>query len=44
MVGSVGVSGDVGGPFVFCCVCVAGADVFVLEGFELLLGAEFVGL
>ena len=28
----------------FRCVCVAGADVFVLEGFELLLGAEFVCL
>ena len=27
-----------------CCVCVASADVFVLQGFELLLGAEFVGL
>lgn len=25
-------------------VGVAGADVFVLEGFQLLLGAEFVGL
>ena len=25
-------------------VGVAGADVFVLQGFELLLGAEFVGL
>jgi hypothetical protein len=29
---------------VFGGVCVAGADVFVLEGFELLLRAEFVGL
>ena len=26
------------------CVCVTSADIFVLEGFELLLGAEFVGL
>lgn len=27
-----------------CRVGVAGSDVFVLEGFELLLGAKFVGL
>ena len=27
-----------------CGVGVPSADVFVLQGFELLLGAEFVGL
>ncbi len=35
---------DVGGPVVLCRVGVAGADVAGLEGLELLLGAEFVGL
>ena len=35
---------DVGDPFEFRGVGVAGADVAGLEGFELLLGAEFVGL
>lgn len=35
---------DVGGPFVFGRVGVARADVSRLELFELLLGAEFVGL
>lgn len=40
----VRVAHDVGGPFVLGGVGVAGADEFALEGFELLLGAEFVGL
>jgi hypothetical protein len=40
--GRVGVALDVGRPFVFCCVGRAGADVARLQGFELLLGAEFV--
>jgi hypothetical protein len=39
----VGVADDVVGPLVASGVCVAGADVFGLEGFELLEGAEFVG-
>ena len=43
-VGCVAVAVDVGGPFVLCGVGVAGADVARLEGFELLLRAEFVGL
>jgi hypothetical protein len=41
---SVGVASDVRGPFVLRGVGVAGSDILVLEGFELLLGAEFVGL
>ena len=44
MVTGVRVSRDVGRPLVLCGVCVPGADVFVLECFELLLGAEFVRL
>ncbi len=40
----VRVAVDVGGPVVFGRVGVAGADVAGLEGLELLLGAEFVGL
>ena len=40
----VGVAVDVGDPFELCGVGVAGADVARLQGFELLLGAEFVGL
>lgn len=43
-VGGVAVAVDVGGPFVLGGVGVAGADVAGLQGFELLLGAEFVGL
>lgn len=43
-VGSVGVAVDIGHPFEFGGVGVAGADVAGLEGFELLLGAEFVCL
>ena len=35
---------DVRGPFVFCHVGVAGAYVAHLERFEVLEGAEFVGL
>lgn len=35
---------DVGHPFELRRVGVAGADVAGLQGFELLLGAEFVGL
>lgn len=35
---------DVGGPFMFSRVGVAGADVSRLELLELLLCAEFVGL
>lgn len=38
----IGISHDVVGPFVACRVCVARADVFRLQGFELLEGAEFV--
>lgn len=44
LVAGVGVAGDIGGPLVLGGVCVAGSDVFVLQRFELLLGAEFVGL
>jgi len=44
LVRGVGVTSDVGGPFVFGGVGVAGPDVFVLESLELLLGAEFVCL
>lgn len=40
----IAVAMDVGGPFVLCCVGVAGADVARLELLELLLGAEFVCL
>ena len=43
-VAGVGVAVDVGDPFEFGGVGVAGADVARLEGFELLLRAEFVGL
>lgn len=43
-VGGVAIAVDVGGPFVLGGVGVAGADVAGLQGFELLLGAEFVGL
>lgn len=35
---------NVGGPFKFCSVGVAGADVAGLKLLELLLGAEFIGL
>jgi len=42
-VGAERVAGDVGSPFVLCCVAGADADVAGLEGFEVLLGAEFVG-
>lgn len=42
-VGSVRVAHDVGGPFEFGGVGVAGTDVTGLERFEVLLGAEFVG-
>ena len=44
LVASVGVPSDVGSPFVFGCIRVTRADVFLLERLELLLGAEFVGL
>jgi len=40
----VGVAHDIGGPLVLGGVGVTCADVFVLQGFELLLCAEFVGL
>jgi len=40
----VGVAHDVGGPLMLGSVGMPGADVFVLQGFELLLCAEFVGL
>ena len=43
-IGSVAVSVDVGCPFEFCGVGVAGAYVAGLELLELLLRAEFVGL
>ena len=43
-VGSEAVAVDVGCPFEFRGVGVAGADVAGLELLELLLGAEFVGL
>lgn len=43
-VGRVAVPCDVGGPFVFCRVGVAGADVARLELLELLGCAEFVCL
>lgn len=43
-VARVRVAGDVGGPLVSGRVCVAGANVLLLERLELLLGAEFVGL
>jgi len=38
------VAHDIGRPLVLGCVGVPSADVFVLQGFELLLRAEFVGL
>jgi hypothetical protein len=38
-----GVAGDVGGPFVFCGVAGADADVAGLKGLEVLLGAQFIG-
>ena len=41
-VACVGVADDVVGPFVAGGVCVAGAHVFGLEGFELLESAELV--
>lgn len=41
---SVAVARDVGGPFELRRVGVARADVFVLECFQLLGCAEFVGL
>jgi hypothetical protein len=41
---SVRVTRDVGRPFVLGRVGVPGSNVFVLERFELLLSAEFVGL
>jgi hypothetical protein len=40
----VGVAHDVGRPLVLGRIGVPGADVFVLQRFKLLLGAEFVGL
>lgn len=40
---SVAVADDIGGPFVFGCVGVTGADVAGLEGFEILECAEFIG-
>jgi hypothetical protein len=40
----VRVAHDVGRPLVLGRVGVPGANVFVLQRFELLLGAEFVGL
>jgi hypothetical protein len=40
----VRVAHDVRRPLVLGRVGVAGSDVFVLQRFELLLGAEFVGL
>jgi hypothetical protein len=40
----VRVAHDVGRPLVLGRIGVPGADVFVLQRFELLLGAEFVGL
>lgn len=43
-VGSEAIAVDVGGPFEFRGVGVAGADIAGLELLELLLGAEFVGL
>ena len=43
-VGRVRVAVDVAEPLVFGRVGVARADVARLQGFELLLGAEFVGL
>ena len=44
LVGSVAVARNVGRPFVFRRVGVPGADVFLLEGLEELLGAEFICL
>jgi hypothetical protein len=44
LVGRERVARNVRGPFVFGGVGVTRADVFVLQRFELLLGAEFVGL
>jgi hypothetical protein len=44
LIGSVRVAHDVGRPLVLGRVGVPGANVFVLQGFELLLSAEFVGL
>lgn len=41
---SVRVAHDVRGPLMFSSVGVPCADVFVLQGLELLLCAEFVGL
>lgn len=44
LVGSVRVAHDVRRPLVLGRVGVSRADVLVLQRFELLLGAEFVGL
>ena len=44
LIAGVGVARDVRRPLVFGGVRVARADVFVLQRFELLLRAEFVGL
>lgn len=44
LVAGVGVARNVGRPLVLGGVGVTGADELVLEGFELLLGAQFVGL
>lgn len=44
MVAGVGVAGDVGSPLVLRGIGVTGSDVLVLQRFELLLSAEFVGL
>jgi hypothetical protein len=40
----VGVAHNVGCPLMLGRVGVSGADIFVLQGFELLLRAKFVGL
>lgn len=44
LVAGIRVAGDIGGPLVLRGVGMTGSDVLVLQRFELLLGAEFVGL
>ena len=44
LIAGVRVARDIRGPLVLRRVGVASADVFVLQGFKLLLGAKFVGL
>jgi hypothetical protein len=44
LVGGVTIAGNVGCPLVLGCVGMAGADIFVLQRFELLLRTKFIGL